>query len=264
MNVYFDDINILSTFFDFAAFFNTTSFYAGFTYGTGNQVMDFCINSWNFTENENFTSPSLPPTPSFSSSPSVTPSTTPLPSIPSPSVTPSTISSLCNSSIVPNSICTNISIIVNGSIYNNGVIDIQQLLLISTYYYQTIDGVLKITITNDSSGSLLVLTNATFYGIVIITIDTTTPITKVLLVNASNLFVGNLSIVLINNNPVECKTISAIPQIDGNQLYAMLVVKPTCMSSNIIIGSVIGGMVFIIIVIFIIGTIYYIRKKKEI
>jgi len=171
--------------------------------------------------------------------PPPTPAPTPEPT---PAPTPSPIN--CNNTFLNNSICTsNSSVTYNGTLNNNNVINI------STYTV-TVDNYVQNGSLITSGGSIQVLGNATINGNIYIIISGTTS-GLILLVNSSQLNLGNITVTTLNGN-TKCTKVTATIQPIGNQLYALLSDQSTCNNNNdLIIGiSVgVGGALLLLLII---------------
>jgi len=102
-----------------------------------------------------------------------------------------------------------------------------------------------------------VLGNASITGTIIITVSANTPNT-ILLINATSLYVGNITIQVVSNE--KCKKITAITQTIGNQLYALLSEESTCNNDNVLIIGIsvgVGGFLLLILLLLIVLFIFH-------
>jgi len=166
--------------------------------------------------------------------------------IPAPTPQPTPVPIYCNNTFLINSRCTsNSSVVYNGTLNNENVVDISTFTVVVNNYNQ--NGTLIVS----SGGLLQVIGNATINGNIYIIVSGNTP-HLILLVNSTQLNLGNVTITTLNGNS-KCTTITASVQTIGNQLYALLSEQSTCgNNNNLIIGisvGVGGGLLLFVILI---------------
>jgi len=188
--------------------------------------------------------PTLAPTPQHTLAPTPAPTLAPTPN-PTPTFTPaSTLTNICDTNFIACN-TSNGTITINSSIENSQIITISySIIKISFNYTQLINGTLVITIGNNKSGSLIIGGNGNIQGQVILNITSLPSNNLIELINAEFL-VSNVSLQVITN--LKCKKITAQPIQQGNNLYALLSVEPSCNNNNntaLIAGAVVGGIFF--------------------
>jgi len=148
----------------------------------------------------------------------------------------------------------------NSTINNVNQYDISTTEVIVYYYYQSPNGTLKVTIGQNGGGILQIVKNGSVSGTIVITLTSNPTENCVLIINASSLVIGNITVV-VQNDFNDCK-IKATPVPYGSKLFVLL---EDC-SSSAVVGLAVGltlGVLFIVIVVVVVVSIIIYHRNAD-